>query len=484
MKKILLTLALMVGVLGVTYAEKPEKAEKDSKGKKEQAPEINKKEVLQTAAESLTTEVLERMKIELKGGKKAFDDYKKALKEDKSNSSTDGKAIDKCFPGSSPQFFYAAMEKEANFKVVYRELVQLMGNTFVPETRTTPNVIASKGKKTNEDLEDKFDVTTSFDVKTTTAKGLAKYNVTITWKECTVKRGEATLNSPAVVVKPIAYTGVEESSMKSSAIELVRDALANPKFVSEDDLKKPLKEGSKIENNPNSLSAELDVKTISSPKEYEIKPKDNVTITLDPKQYIKGEEYLYDDPSKLSYTITFVPVYTIVVSNYGEPAVIKNIQYTDVKVNTPVDKETKRKIFNEANSVRENYLKTLNAYLTTKDKAARKELNNELLNMFENEKTIVKVTYLPKNGKERVNDIEAKKYLQRIKGESFSFSEPPIIELNGNDANFTFEQTFKSKYYNDKVTKKITIGEGETGAYVIKGIEVVENSTERIEETK
>ena len=471
MKKILLTLALMVGVLGVTYAEKPEKAERNSKGKKEQAPEINKKEVLRIAADSLTTEVLKRMTIELNAG-------------EQSRKSR----IDDCFPPKkSPQFFYAAMEEEAKFKVVYGELVKLTGNTFDPETRTT-NVIASKDKKTNEDVEGKFDVTTSFDVKTTTAKGLAKYNVTISWKECTVgNKGKATLNispnSPVVVVKPIAYTDDEMSSMKSSAIELVRDALANPKFVSEDDLKKTLKEGSKIENNPNSLSAELDVKTISSPNEYEIKPKDNVIITLDPKQYIKGEEYLYDDPSKLSYTITFVPVYTIVVSNYGEPAVIKNIQYTDVKVNTPVDKETKRKIFNEANSVRKNYLKTLNAYLTTKDKAARKELNNELLNMFENEKTIVKVTYLPKNGKERVNDIEAKKYLQRIKGESFSFNEP-IIELNGNDANFTFEQTFKSKYYNDKVTKKITIGEGETGAYVIKGIEVVENSTERIEETK
>lgn len=482
MKKILLTLALMVGVLGVTYAEKPEKAERKSKGKKEQAPEINKEEVLQTAAESLTTEILERMKIELKGGKKAFNDYKKALKEDKSNSSTDGKAIYDCFPKNASQFFYATMEEEANFKVVYEALVELTGNTFDPENRTT-NVIASKDKETNEDSEDKFDVTTSFDVKTTTAKGLAKYNVTISWKECEVKNGNAKLKSPAVVAKSITYTGNEKSSMKSSALDLVRDALANPKFVSEDDLNITLKKG-KIENNPNSLSAELDVKTIST-NEYVITPKDNVIITLDPKQYIKGEEYLYDDPSELRYTITFVPVYTIVVSNYGEPAVVKNIEYTKVDPVTPRTKGEREAMFKAAEEVRVNYLNTLNAYLITKDKAARKELNNELLNMFENEKTIVKVTYLPKNGKERVNDIEAKKYLQRIKGESFSFSKP-IKELNeeGNAANFTFEQTFKSKYYNDKVTKKITIGEGETGAYVIKGIEVVENSTERIEETK
>ncbi len=467
MKKILLTLALMVGVLGVTYAEKPEKAEKDSKGKKEQAPEIDKEKVLQTAAESLTTEVLERMTTELNAGKQS------------------GKSrIDDCFPKKASQFFYEAIEEGATFKVVYEALVKLTGNTFDPEKRTTPNVIASKDKKTNENLEDKFDVTTSFDVKTTTAKGLAKYNVTITWKECTVsKRGEATLKSPVVVAKAIDYTGVEKGDMKSSAVELVRDALANPKFVSEDDLNITLKKG-KIENNPNPLSAELDVKTISS-KEYVITPKDNVIITLDPKQYIKGEEYLYDDPSELRYTITFVPVYTIVVSNFGEPAVVKNIEYTKVDPVTPRTKGERKAMFNAAEEVRVNYLNTLNAYLTTKDKAARKELNNELLNMFENEKTIVKVTYLPKNGKERVNDIEAKKYLQRIKGESFSFSNP-IKELNeeGNAANLTFEQTFKSKYYNDKVTKKITIGEGETGAYVIKGIEVVENSTERIEETK
>lgn len=467
MKKILLTLALMVGVLGVTYAEKPEKAEKDSKGKKEQAPEINKIEVLQTATKELTNEVLTRMTTELKDGKQSR----------KSR-------INECFSKKSPQFFYAAMEEETTFNVVYEALVKLTGNTFAPEALTTPNVIASKDKKTNEDLEGKFDVTTAFDVKTTTAQGLAKYNVSITWKECTVnKKGEATLKSPVVVAKAIPYTGNEKSNMKSSASELVRDALANPKFVSEDDLNITLEKG-KIEKNPNSLSAELNVMTIS-PNEYVITPKDNVIITLDPKQYIKGEEYLYDNPSELRYTITFVPVYTIGVSNFGEPAVVKNIEYTDVKVNKPVDKETKRKIFNEANSVRVNYLNTLNAYLTTKDKAARKELNNELLNMFENEKTIVKVTYLPKNGKERVNNIEAKKYLQRIKGESFSFSNA-IIELNeeGNAADFTFEQTFKSKHYNDKVTKKITIGEGETGAYVIKGIEVVENSTERIEETK
>lgn len=468
MKKILLTLALMVGVLGVTYAEKPEKAEKDSKGKKEQAPEINKEEALQTAAKSLTTEVLERMTTELNAGKQS------------------GKSrIDECFPKKTSQFFYEAIEEEATFKVVYGALVKLTGNTFAPETRTTPSIQPSKDKKTNEVVEGKFDVTTSFDVKTTTAKGLAKYNVTISWKECTVnKSGEAKLKSPEVVVKSIAYTGNEKSSMASSAVALVRDALANPKFVSEADLNVTLDKG-KIEKTPNSIKdIKFDVKTIS-PNEYVITPKDNVIITLDPKQYIKGEEYLYDEPSKLHYTITFVPVYTVGVSNYGEPAEVKNIEYTEVKVNKPVDKETKRKIFNEANKVRENYLNTLNAYLTTKDKTARKELNNELLNMFESEKTIVKVTYLPKKGKERVNDIEAKKYLQRIKGESFEFGNP-IIELSeeGNAADFTFEQTFKSKYYNDKVTKKISIGEGETGAFVIKDIEVVENTTERIEETK
>lgn len=462
MKKILLTLALMVGVVGVTYAEKEETTKK-----KEPAPEINKVEVLQTAAKELTTEVLERMTTELNTGKESG---KSRIKE--------------CFPKKAPQFFYAAMEEEATFNVVYDALVELTSNTFAPETRTTPNVVASKHKKTNEDVEGKFDVTTAFDVKTSTEKGLAKYNVTITWKECTVdKKGKATLKSPEVAVKTIAYTGGEKSSMKSSAAELVREALANPKFVSEADLNIALEKG-KIEKNPNSLAAELEVKTIST-NEYVITPKDNAIITLDPKQYIKGEEYLYDNPSELRYTITFVPVYTVTVSNFGEPAVVKNIEYTDVKVNKPVDKETKRKIFNEANNVRVKYLDTLNTYLSTKDKAARKELNNELLNMFENEKTIVKVTYLPKNGKERVNDIEAKKYLQRIKGESFNVI-VNNIELNeeGNAADFTIEQTFKSKHYNDKVTKKITIGEGETGAYVIKGIEVEENSTERIEETK
>lgn len=461
MKKILLTLAILVGVVGVTYAEKAEQTKK-----KEQAPEINKEEVLRTAADELMTEVLTRMTTELDAGKQ------------KGNS-----RIKECFTKKAPQFFYASPEEEAAFKVVYGALVELTGNSFAPETRTT-GIKPSNNKKTNEVIEGKFDVTTSFDVKTTTAKGLAKYNVTITWRECTVdKKGNATLKSPEVVTETIPYTGYEKHSMKTSAVDLVRNALANPTFVSEADLNITLDKG-KIENRPNALETKFNVQTIST-NEYIITPNDNVIITLDPKQYIKGEEYLYDDPSELRYTITFVPVYTVYVGNYNEPAEVKSIKYTDVKVNKPVDKETKRKIFNEANNVRINYLNTLNTYLTTKDKTARKELNNELLNMFESEKTIVKVTYLPKNGKERINDIEAKKYLQRINGESFEVA-VNNIELNeeGNAADFTIEQTFKSKHYNDKVIKKITIGEGENGAYVIRAIEAQENSTERIEETK
>lgn len=475
MKKLFLLLAITFGVVSASYAQK---ADKSADNSKEEVVAVDKAALIKEDVNKYLQTGLELMKTRLES-----DDPKDA----KWTKELPFKRVDNQFLYDGDLIPELDLKKDPILAVVYSALSLKPDTKFEYCNIQVKNVeenLNAKGKGTG-----KYTVTATFEAKTTANNGkISRYTVTVNWWKVTVNKSNEVAYTrgsdkdengeklSAVTVAKLDYTVNEANEMLAEAREAAKGKLHNFEFVSAETLGHP---EITIENKPYVDDYKFNSENIITKTEYEF-VKEDVKIDLDYKQFIKKEEeHLYDlndveSLKKQSY-ITFDAKYTVVFSDYGKtPEVTVEYIYDDVV--KPMTNAEREAIINASTEVFNGYFASLNTLLEKKDKASREEA----LKMFDNEKTGVIVSYKSKNGKERISKpIDAKKYVQRINGESFSV-EIVDTQLTGNTVSYTFDQTFKSKAYSDKVTKVVKLGKNENEEYKILSIEVVENTTERL----
>lgn len=470
MKKLFLLLAITFGVVSASYAQK---ADKSADNSKEEVVAVDKAALIKEDVNKYLQTGLELMKTRLES-----DDPKDA----KWTKELPFKRVDNQFLYDGDLIPELDLKKDPILAVVYSALSLKPDTKFEYCNIQVKNVeenLNAKGKGTG-----KYTVTATFEAKTTANNGkISRYTVTVNWWKVTVNKSNEVAYTrgsdkdengeklSAVTVAKLDYTVNEANEMFAEAREAAKGKLHNFEFVSAETLGHP---EITIENKPYVEDYKFNSENIISKTEYEFVKK-GVKIDLDYKQFIEpGKEHLYDLNDVESYII-FDAKYTVVFSDYGQkPEVTVEYIYDDVV--KPMTNAEREAIIKASDEVFNGYFASLNTLLEKKDKASREEA----LKMFDNEKAGVIVSYKSKNGKERISKpIDAKKYVQRINGESFSV-EIVDTQLNGNTVSYTFDQTFKSKAYSDKVTKVVKVGKNENDEYKILSIEVVENTTERL----
>ena len=291
-----------------------------------------------------------------------------------------------------------------------------------------------------------------------------RYNVTFTYK--VNKKEKVSFVSSSV--KKIDFLDSEKKKMLDAAKNAIVEWYANlPQTLDQQYSEQSITEIQPIEIKADDIKANL-----PNNKNFTITVDKNIEINIDPYQFIKDSEmHLYTNPSA---SLTITPTFNITVDDSFDKANV-SVEYS-VQTIKPTNDNDKINQLVAAQSAIEKLAKELSSYVSSKDE----ELKSNIQSMF-NAKSTVQVSYLLKNGKEKINNRTVTKYLSLLKGSSLNFIDYTIEIPDASNLNtlvFVINQDFKSKTYSDYTQKKIYLTYNEeTETYSIDKIEVVPNST-------
>lgn len=291
-----------------------------------------------------------------------------------------------------------------------------------------------------------------------------RYNVTFTYK--VNKKEKVSFVSSSV--KKIDFLNSEKKRMLDAAKNAIVEWYANlPQTLDQQYSEQSITEIQPIEITANDITAKL-----PDSKIFTISNVKNIEIAIDPYQFIKDSEmHLYTNPSA---SLIITPTFNITVDDSFDKANV-SVEYS-VQTIKPTNDNDKINQLVAAQSAIEKLAKELSSYVSSKDE----ELKSNIQSMF-NAKSTVQVSYLLKNGKEKINNRTVTKYLSLLKGSSLNFIDYTIEIPDASNLNtlvFVINQDFKSKTYSDYTQKKIYLTYNEeTETYSIDKIEVVPNST-------
>lgn len=207
-------------------------------------------------------------------------------------------------------------------------------------------------------------------------------------------------------------------------------------------------------------------------RNFVIKDVPEIKIFIDPYQYIDDKQ-LYTDP--VAYMI-LKPIFDIAIDNTLSKVETVKVSYVVKEIIKPQTDKAKEERRNMASQVVENYLNMLSNYATTRNIEQKTDIKNMFID-FNNE---IEVSYLAKNGKEKIKKQTLNKYLNRLKAKNLTSK---VIEVLLEDSNmeqliYVIHQEYRSKTYNDNTHKKIYLNfDVLKNTYVIDKIEVVTGST-------
>lgn len=416
-----------------------------------QQPDAETKAAATELVKQKQTEMLEKISLRLKGGeeKVKFGESKNSqqflFKENLIKEKLDTKST----------------ELEKVFKKMYEK--------YVPSEFIYEDIKVGEIKpfyKNNKLQKDWVLVPVSFQTRTIAKDSVSdvRYNVTFTYK---VKNEKVSFESSTV--KKIDFLDSEKNAMLVTAKNAIIDWYKNLPQT----LKQEYSEQSITEIQPIEIKADDIKANLPNNKNFTITVDKNIEINIDPYQFIKDSEmHLYTNPSA---SLTITPTFNITVDDSFKKARVSSVEYS---VNT-IEPTTNDKKINQlvaAQSAIEKLAKELSSYVSSKDE----ELKSNIQSMF-NAKSTVQVSYLLKNGKEKINNRTVTKYLSLLKGSSLNFIDYTIEIPDASNLNtlvFVINQDFKSKTYSDYTQKKIYLTYNEeTETYSIDKIEVVPNST-------
>lgn len=436
LKKLFIT-TLLMGACVIGFAQQPD-AETNAKAK---AKELVEREL---------TEQLDKMALQLQEGKAKLPKYMK----------------------NSHQFLFQENLIKKNLNADPKDLRAVhtkMCDKFKPSVFKREDI---KVEKITDERDRKGNLTgavfvpISFQTHTIAKDSVSdvRYNVTFTYK---VNKKEK-VSFVSSTVKKIDFLDSEKKEMLDAAKKAIVEWYANLSQT----LDKQYSEQSITEIQPIEITANDITAKLPDSKIFTISNVKNIEIAIDPYQFIKDSEmHLYTNPSA---SLIITPTFNITVDDSFDKANV-SVEYS---VNT-IEPTTNDKKINQlvaAQSAIEKLAKELSSYVSSKDE----ELKSNIQSMF-NAKSTVQVSYLLKNGKEKINNRPANKYLSLLKGSSLNFIDYTIEIPDASNLNtlvFVINQDFKSKTYSDYTQKKIYLTYNEeTETYSIDKIEVVPNST-------
>lgn len=393
--------------------------------------------------------------------------------------------------------------KDIKFSHVFSKLVQEdMKNQFTFDPRTIKvekgemKLIKSKNGSYTYHVPVCFENRNEVSKEDSTVTHLTdvKYLTTLVWEiDAKTKRNPKTkllyLDCSAKVlsceVDPIPYLNLEEEKIQSIAENAIKDWYKNlPDNLDVDKLKESnsLIEVRRVEpvNSVEVKDDNMDFENLT----YTWKAKKPVKIDINPYPFItKGEEYLYEsEDSKPSATATFIPVFSVQITN--EPYSLKDkpeVKYEDVKIDYPLTKEEKQDRKDKAGKFIKEYTNKLAEYASA-EKSERAALRTELEAMFADpDGTLIAVSYFPKGGGDRKIERKVGKYLTLLKDAELTVTDPECVYVDKDDVDsiiYSYIQSFKGKKYSDRV-KKVVKMEYQDGRWVITGI-TIDGKTEHL----
>ena len=223
---------------------------------------------------------------------------------------------------------------------------------------------------------------------------------------------------------------------------------------------------------------EISVKLPKSRDIGEVRGPKIITIAIDPKPQIEGNEQLYSNPQAF---LKVTPVFAVSVDKSNKKANINSVRY-ETETIWPKTDAMKVELKNKADAVVEEFAQRLSSYVSERDAEKKAEIE-ELFNVEGNE---VEVSYLRQNGTERITKKPVQKYLSLLKGSDLKIvvdkDKAEVLDANFQSLEYTVNQEFHSKPYSDHTQKTIYLTyDQEKDTFVIDKITVVRNSTELID---
>lgn len=433
LKKLFIT-SLLVGACVIGFAQQPD-AETETKAKAKELVEQKLKDNLNM------------IELQLKEGKKA------SLPKEMKNSR---------------QFLFQEnmiKEKLDIRSTQLNDVLKQMCNKLKPSEFKYEDINVEKITD-DKNKEGTVIVPISFQTRTIAKDSVSdvRYNVTFTYK--VNKKEKVSFVSSSV--KKIDFLNSEKKRMLDAAKNAIVEWYANlPQTLDQQYSEQSISEIQPIEITANDITAKL-----PDSKIFTISNVKNIEIAIDPYQFIKDSEmHLYTNPSA---SLIITPTFNITVDDSFDKANV-SVEYS-VQTIKPTNDNDKVNQLRAAQVTFEKLAKELSSYVSSKNE----ELKSNIQSMF-NAKSTVQVSYLLKNGKEKINNRAVTKYLSLLKGSSLNFIDYTIEIPDASNLNtlvFVINQDFKSKTYSDYTQKKIYLTYNEeTETYSIDKIEVVPNST-------
>ena len=213
-----------------------------------------------------------------------------------------------------------------------------------------------------------------------------------------------------------------------------------------------------------------------------------VKVNVDPTQFME-EGMSYDQTSEAYYKLGFT--FTIEINNDLKTGQIIDVKYHEEAFKKPERKAevpNKRKEMEaEAKKVAENFAEKLIKFAASNNAKEKAGLRTELMGMFENEKSIVEVSYLS-NNKEIINRKGTiRDYTSRMRVANITIEWLDFILQPDFKAEYLFKQKFDNKIsgYCDYTIKKLHLKYDDNKAtYVITKLSLEEKSTKECKDKK
>ena len=376
--------------------------------------------------------------------------------------------------------------KSHNLKDVFRKLCDKanMPTDFVYEGinlgEITYKTIES-GKKQGQIDSTTLIVPVTFQTHTIAKEGVsnAKYTTTFKW-EVKVKQdkktGEYQIKDSVLVssvATPVQFLNSDKRNMKDASLSAIVEW---------------------YENLPQTLDKQYAIQSVTAIRAMKVSPSDikmdlpqgrtftvsdvpAITISIDPYQFInESDKQLYTDPVA---SLTVAPVFNVTIDESNRNASV-SVEYTEKGIAKPIfdkEKETRR---NKADAVVAEFAQMLASYVASRDAGKKADIEG----LFNSEDNVVEVSYLRKNGTERITTKPVQKYLSLLKGTDLNMVVDDVEVLNPNwdSVIYTVNQKFHSKPYSDNTIKKIHMTyDPAKGTYIINKLEVVPSSTKLID---
>jgi hypothetical protein len=370
-------------------------------------------------------------------------------------------------------------------RAVYNKAIQGLKKKEVVEYTFDYQLVSSddgvakketKGKNKGKVSETKFVYTTINQVYAVVKKGdvgsNAKYDVTFKWlaELNTGKNAETrpvekvTLTS--VKATEIPFLASEKNTMQATAKKLVEDWYANLKA---EDF--PKYRALQVKANAGDISVEL-----PNSKNITVAKAPSIKVNIDPVSHFTTDAMFYENPEAY-YTLT--PTFTIAINDDLKTGEIKKVDYKEENLQKPeTDAEKLAKWNNQkaaASTAAENFANKLSAYTQNPNKESKAGLEG----MFINKKSVVEVSNVSKQGKERIDKRTVEQYFSRLKGINMKVVlEEPVFENSLEIVIFPFNQEFNGKVYCDYTDKELHLKyDADKSEYFIEKIVVKPNST-------